>query len=846
MIRISEVLKKFLCALVMVALVSQSAIVFVPKRAEALGLGGFLSAGASLTGLAGTALSCIFPEGLNTTLTDLVKDLFSPEEILTDTDNDTILDEAEENVFGTDPNLMDTDGGGLPDPAEIVGGTDPLNPGDDIPIDLTGGAPVVDVGVISAIEDLSKGVNNNIKKSNTELVKIRKEEEKDTKKEKCSDAIAHFIVMKVIDKITLSTVDWINSGFEGAPLWLEDTPGFLENIAKEEINNVTAWFTGSPEGYPFGDIVMMTILTTLQQEFTANMQFSLNQVLAHGNYSEFKVNFNVGGWAGYNAFLQPNNNPFGNYLLVNEELGRKIGGTSINIAENFSKQLSQSGGFLSQRKCIMSATGNDDYVPADSDLDANPPYLDPNIYPLIPPGGTMTGAIYDSLPADVQDGLDQLSGSDEQAEVYNDFVKRSTCKKWTVITPGSVVANQLTTNINLENNKLVSADELNENLGLIFDALLLQLVNSGLRSFQGASSGGNSSNNVLLAQVEGLNPGDPGVSGQGVSTPPPENIVEDSGQLDTTIMENQIQYLDVAQNQGLVKIDELIRKIRALDFCVPGPNPRWHSLAQLNIQNIIASIPAPDDGPEDADYYAEQVNLLTGINMQSSGDVSNQTEFISFMMHVFNKYSQKMLTEYSPTSAPPTVRVLLDGLFEDMDMYLAEAEIMEQNIEDINEVMSVLQGVQAVLAQIYTQQGSLDLDNPEVQAQVSIYESIQDNLISAEEFADLVSSIGDYNQAITVLGNHLNSCITETVVNAGSYGDLNRNAEYPFPYFDTYTQTISPFFGLPGADGPFLPGVDFDGDGASSEDINIQFGNINVTSPSDGLETFEDILQTVY
>jgi hypothetical protein len=850
MTKLPSIITKSVSIFLVVALLSQSSIAFVPKRAEAFNLSGLISGAVSLTGLAGTALSCIFPEGLNTTLTSLVNSIFKPEEILTDSDNDTILDEAEESIFGTDPFQMDTDGGGLPDPAEIMAGSDPLNPGDDIPINPDAGALiVVDYGTISAIGDLSKGVNNNIKKTNQELTKIRKEEEKDTHKEKCSDAIAHFIVMKVIDKITLATVDWINSGFAGDPFYVEDTFGFLNNIATEEINNVTGWFTASPEGYPFGDIVMMSILGTLQQEFTENMQFSLNQVLAHGDYSEFRVNFNIGGWAGYNAFLQPNNNPFGNYLLVNEELGRRIGGTSINIAENFSRQLNQSGGFLSQRKCVMSGTGLDDHIPADSDPDANPPYLNPNTYQLIPSGGTMTGAIYTSLPADFQAGLDILGGTDEQAEVYNNTVLRSTCKKWEVITPGSVVANQLTTNINLNNSKLVSADELNENLGLIFDALLLQLVNTGIRSFQGASNGGSSDNNVLLAQVEGLNPGDPGVTGDGfVPAPPPLDIIQGTGEVDTTIFDVQSQYINTANGQALPLADELIRKIRALDFCVPGPNPRWYSNGLISLQQALQGIPTPPNGSssqEQQDYYAMQINTLTGINISPSNDMTNMGQFNSFMQNVFNKYAEKMLATYPLTSAPPTTRSVLNSLFNDMDTYSSDISIMNDIVSDINEVLPTLQAVQDALAVIEANTGTLDPANPDVQAQLSIFDSISDQLASQDEYDTLVSRIGEYQTANLVISSHLNSCIQETVVNAGSYSAPNQNQTYPFAYFDTYTQTVPPGFGLPGPDTSFLPGVIFD-DVVGGNSINIQFGNIDIDSTSGDLTDFEGVLQTIY
>lgn len=52
-----------------------------------------------------------------------------------DDDNDGLSDNEEVSVFGTDPTLVDTDGGGIDDRAEVDGGADPLDPDDDVAFD---------------------------------------------------------------------------------------------------------------------------------------------------------------------------------------------------------------------------------------------------------------------------------------------------------------------------------------------------------------------------------------------------------------------------------------------------------------------------------------------------------------------------------------------------------------------------------------------------------------------------------------------------------------------------------------------------------------------------------------
>lgn len=697
-----------------------------------------------------------------------------------------------------------------------------------------------DVGGIAATAIECSGVMDKISSALQNLLNIVPTEvpvgdATNNTKENCWDVIAHQVVVRIMDKITLATVDWINSGFEGSPLYLEDPEQFFQNVAAQEINGITGWFTASPEGYPFGQIVMTSILVGLQAQLQQSVQFSLNQVLAHGTYEEYKFDFNVGGWAGYTALLNENNNPFGNYLLVNKELGRRIGGTSMNIAKNFSNQLTQSGGFLNQRKCVVSGTGADDYIPAN-----DPRHLDPGTFHLIPTGGTMTGQIYLSLPTVIQQELDSLNGSDAQAEVYNDFVLRSTCKQWKTITPGSVVSNQLTTALNLHNNKLIQADEVSEDLGLIFDALLNQLVSSGLDSLQSSSNGGNSSNNVLIAQAQGLQPGQ---VQNGNAAPPAVDAITGTGLVDTALVTVQNNYITNA-NQAIPLFNELIQKIRALDYCVPGPNPNWQTLGQQNFQNAVNSVPAfasNDSNPNSAeqqneDYYANAISTLTGIEVAHSSSMHNHDQFVVFMQNVFAKYSARMtdnLSGYPVTAAPPAVRIFLQSLLSNLALYESSLDDLNNYVANIQSYLPTLGSIQSALNQIQQLTGNLDPNNPQVQAQVSLFNSISSHFATESQLQSLVNTIPYLTSQITSVNGYLGSCVNETINQP--YNHPRNRTTYPSPYF--------PFPGLPTPDDTFLPGVDF---GNGPNDINVDFQGVTATGSSDGLTTFETTLGSVY
>jgi uncharacterized protein YkwD len=69
-----------------------------------------------------------------------------------DSDGDGLLDDDETNVYGTDPNTFDTDGGGVGDGEEVFNGTNPLDPSDDNGGNATAGVDSDGDGISDADE----------------------------------------------------------------------------------------------------------------------------------------------------------------------------------------------------------------------------------------------------------------------------------------------------------------------------------------------------------------------------------------------------------------------------------------------------------------------------------------------------------------------------------------------------------------------------------------------------------------------------------------------------------------------------------------------------------------------
>ena len=66
-----------------------------------------------------------------------------------------------------------------------------------------------------------------------------------TVKEACLDALAVSMSKSVLRKITESTINWINSGFEGDPLYVRDPESFFKGIANEQIGEIKLDVEGS-------------------------------------------------------------------------------------------------------------------------------------------------------------------------------------------------------------------------------------------------------------------------------------------------------------------------------------------------------------------------------------------------------------------------------------------------------------------------------------------------------------------------------------------------------------------------------------------------------------------------
>lgn len=670
----------------------------------------------------------------------------------------------------------------------------------------------------------------NIEKSNEV---IQEEEIKETKKEECLDRIAQWAAITVMDRMTLATLNWINSGFEGKPFYLENPEQFFSDLATKELLGFSATFSADPNLYPFGQTLARTVLLSFQRTFEQNMISNLNSILT-GNQAQWQQDFSVGGWAGYTAYLEPNNNIFGAYLESSRNIGRNLAGTRSSTAVNIQAELQQGLGFLSQRICVETQNGGA-YISENSiqHITVGVPeitqinQIPTNVYTYITSCGE-DGYIFDEdgdgQTEDDGDGL--CEGFDEDIiAIAEDFRGRSICTEWRNQTPGTLIAQSASDAIGTSKEQLLLVDELNENLGLILDAFLLQFIEQGVSYFNP-----NNEDNVLVQQVNGENPG-----GQNNSVPFIDAVNGfDQGNQGNFLGLVEIQQEYVEQVTLLLDLyDEQLQRTLDLDYCVPGPNPLWQIIASNAITNSLSLFPAYETFPQGSwvqatsqimayqpqvlqtflaglvgtvgsfpssenpaiingyinTIYTTIIEELTGVSITQSSvnpDIlSKDSQFVPIMYSAFTDYSSVINERFIlAEDFDGGVReglyeyfFALDDLAESIAYYQNSLEISQQSFEE--------------LIDLREEYADIERDYIVEQLLIAVNEqgitTLADNLQTFQAFTDAqVTYIGNgnensaYHNAVIALSNEVGSSVTPPT-NYPGYGSILQDFMDIFP-----------------------------------------------------------------
>ncbi len=422
------------------------------------------------------------------------------------------------------------------------------------------------------------------------------------------------ITRRLLQQMTKSTVNWINSGFHGSPLFLENPESFFKDIAKYEIRTMVDMFGYDSNRYPFGKDFALNIIGSYKTQLRDNAQYTLSKVMTDPeSLYNYQNNFNVGGW---NAFLintqYPQNNYLGFQMLATEALARKVNGTTQNAAQKVQTTLQQGMGFLSPQTCADNG-GSNEYNKVMANAFQRPSWNENNYIkthpynnPIVPGTPTYDYSAWKNYDKD-------WFAKKEAAKA--EFVKNNTCKNLVATTPGSVVANQITTAMGSTFRQSELGAAMGNSISAVLDALLNKFIGSGLNALAStvnpkpAPDTWEYEGQTLGSPADGTNdawdmgPDEPiilsdfrkkiegktivTVTDSNGATTTTEEIGDTTktgdttrtyirGDIKNTKAELQLIYNESSTNPGIIQLQSrLWLKSRELDMCQPGPDLGW-------------------------------------------------------------------------------------------------------------------------------------------------------------------------------------------------------------------------------------------------------------------------------
>jgi hypothetical protein len=416
----------------------------------------------------------------------------------------------------------------------------------------------------------SKEVPTTDEKSKQELNQMNKTQQ-------CLNGVAYSVAKKLLADVSSKTLNWINTGFGGNPLYVRDTGSYLKSISDQQLSR---FIQQVPNDNPiFGN----ALRSALTQQATGRVNNDAVRPMTTpqaAQYKKFLGDFTQGGWSAWlNTTQVDSNNPVGAFFQATDRIGQTINQQKQNTRD----EINRNEGFLDMKVCAE--WKNNGQVTVDS-----------------------MG----------------LAGEPE-------------CLRYETTTPGSVIAEQAKIVTGSTVRQLEAADQINEVLGSFFDKLINNLLTKGLGSLRGGSNNGLSGGSFAgFSTGPGVNvvtgsSGQPLPTGVGTGLGTTNSNGSYSGDFDISrpqllraITQAQYDYIARVEDSQAV-LGRLVPRVGALDYCLPGPNPTWQNGLQENFAVIDTSLnqiqsSAPNPGGSvsfltlQGDFYDKVTAVTRAIN----------------------------------------------------------------------------------------------------------------------------------------------------------------------------------------------------------------------------------------
>jgi len=260
------------------------------------------------------------------------------------------------------------------------------------------------------------------------------------------DSVGWLLANTIIQRMSASTVNWINSGFNGSPAYVTNPQAYFTDIGDVIAGDYI--FNNSDFNFLCGNVGAQ-LKIALSRGYLGERSWICTMTDVVDNVDGFMNDFSQGGWEGFFELTQvQQNNPIGMYLQAESQLNEKI---SQKI-DDANRELDRGSGFLSFKQCKAGAE---------------------------------------------QKQCTERNENNECTKYYYYCDPRDE----ETVTPGSVIQNRLNNALEAGPKKLEIADELNEIISSLLNQLAQGIVGGVAGGLRGLSGSGSSNTNSLTSQL---------------------------------------------------------------------------------------------------------------------------------------------------------------------------------------------------------------------------------------------------------------------------------------------------------------------------------------------------------
>jgi hypothetical protein len=306
-------------------------------------------------------------------------------------------------------------------------------------------------------------------------------------KETVLDRLATMAAKQLIRQITASVVNWINSGFQGSPSFLQNPGAFFLDVADQTTGEFLAT-TGGPLTAlcsPFSINIRLALAfkyhPQIQKRYSCTLGTIINNTgnaVQNASINGFTAgDFKQGGWPAFISLsTEPQNNVYGAYLTANSELSWRVANAQYQQRD----ELTNGKGFLSWRdpKCKAAVRKNNAELTSAANEDE---YLDT-----------------------VNTNRSNITDEDAAIDSYNQGTNATAMRSEAdcpIQTPGSVIGGTLQNHLDGPLRELELVDNINQIVNALFAQLAVQVLQKGLGTVSSSGSGGTSYIDATVAEA---------------------------------------------------------------------------------------------------------------------------------------------------------------------------------------------------------------------------------------------------------------------------------------------------------------------------------------------------------